>query len=496
MTENIGSINIEQLHFTVSSVAPTNCSLQNTEQPNTMSHLSDKQRADLHNSILNYLRPLVSQDTVLESLQRDLKVATVIEDNQLLQKKWTAILRLQKKITELQSQVDQLSKSQQLTANGDTNGLIPTSDSSLTKLNWLPTKVKKTLNNTSNITSIAIHPKLPQLTSATADGTFSLWNLLDLVQPLYTIQAHTRGVNAIAISPAKLEFNNNNHVLVTCGSDLYVKVWDVSTGKLIRTLSGHEHVVSDVVFQNEHIIFTCSRDTTIKIWDIKTGWCLKSFVGHSDWVRSLDITHNGEFLLSGSNDQSIRLSHSDSGTGLGLMIGHNQVVECVKFIPILSNKWVDSLNTLEYQGDDTSYSKLGFKYAVSGGRDDTIKIWLLPLPIIRPHNHPLPSSNPQGQLVKTLIGHKSWIRDLTIHPNGRILISCSDDKSVKFWDLQTGDCIRTLNGHEGFVNTINWAPSIFENDDDKLTDNEVQINDNMRCVFASGGTDQVVKVWD
>lgn len=458
-----------------------------------MSHLTDKQKADLHNSILNYLQPLISQEAVLDSLQRDLNVPKVVDDNQLLQKKWTAILRLQKKITQLQGQVDQLSKINDQSA--ESGFLSSTTDSNLTKFNWIPSKVKKSLTHTSNVTSVKIHPRLPQLVTATSQGTFNCWDLLDLTQPTISIQAHTRGINAIAISPEKLEFNNNNHVLVTCGSDLYIKVWDILTGKLIRTLSGHEHVVSDVVFKNEHVIFTCSRDTTIKIWDIQTGWCLKSFVGHSDWVRTLDIIA-GEYLLSGSNDQSVRLSHGDSGTGLGLMIGHNQVVECVKFVPMISNKWIDSLNKLEYQGDDAMYRQLGFKYAVSGGRDDRINIWLLPQPIIRPHNNPAPSSNPHGQVVKTLIGHKSWVRDIAFHPNGKLLISCSDDKTIRFWDLETGDCIRTLVGHEGFINTIEWAPSICETLEDRLTDDETVINDNMRCILASGSTDQMVKIWD
>ncbi|ONH68843.1 Nuclear distribution protein PAC1 [Cyberlindnera fabianii] len=291
-----------------------------------MSFLSERQRSDLHNSLLNYLKPIVSDQT-LEQLRTDLNVSKITDDNDLLPKKWTAILRLQKKITDLESQVQQLSKQ-----SHNSSSLVANGDSELTKFNWAPSK-------------------------------------------------------------------------------------------------------------------------------------------------------------------SVRLSHGDSGTGLGLMIGHNQVVETVKFVPMISNKYVDKLNTMEDVNKET-YNKLGFKYAVTGGRDDTIKIWLLPVPIIRPHNHPIPSSNPQGTLVKTLIGHKSWVKDLAFHPNGKILVSCSDDKSIKLWDLETGDCVRTLTGHDGFINSIAWAPSIFENDSDKLTDDEEMINDSMRCVFASGGTDQLVKIWD
>ncbi|CCH40495.1 putative WD repeat-containing protein [Wickerhamomyces ciferrii] len=457
-----------------------------------MSFLSQKQKTDLNNSILNYLKPLVSTD-VLNNLQNELNITDIQDDNDLLIKKWNAIIRLQKKILDLESQVNQLSKQ---STNSSYLQIASFTNSDLIKLNWAPSKVKKTLNNEHSVTSVAIHPMQPQLFTGLSDGSFLQWNLLDLVQPLNIIHAHTKSLNQLVISPDRLDFNNKNHVIVTCGSDLYVKVWDATSCKLLRTLTGHEHVVSSIVFKkNSRYIFTCSRDQTIKLWDLTNGWCIKSFIGHSDWVRTLDLTA-GEYLLSGSNDQSIRLSHGDSGTGLGIMIGHGQVIETVKFIPIRSNKYVDKLNQLDYPIDDETYNKIGFKYAVSGGRDDTIKIWLLPLPIIRPHNHPIPSSNPQGILIKTLIGHKSWVKDLEFHPNGKILISCSDDKSIKFWDLENGDCIRTLQEHQGFINSINWAPSIFENPDDRSTNDEKLIDENMRCLFVSGGTDQTVKVWE
>ncbi len=457
-----------------------------------MSLLSAKQRSDLNTSILNYLKPLVSQDCIT-NLQQELQIDELKDDGDLLTKKWNAIIRLQKKIIDLESQVDQLSKQ-------STNSSYLTSsntNSDLVKLNWVPSKVRKTLNNESSVTCVAIHPSLPQLVNGCSDGSFTVWNVLDLAQPIDIIQAHTKTLNKLVISPDKLEFNNNNHVMVTCGSDLYVKVWDCSNYKLLRTLTGHEHVVSSVVFkEGSRYIFTCSRDTTIKIWDLTNGWCLKSFIGHSDWVRTLDLTAS-EYLLSGSNDQSIRLSHGDSGTGLGIMIGHNQVVEVVKFLPTLSNQYVDKMLTNLESVDQDSYDKLGYKYAVSGGRDDTIKIWLLPIPIIRPHNHPIPSSNPQGTLIKTLIGHKSWVKDLTIHPNGKFLISCSDDKSIKIWDLENGDCLRTLqNHHMGFVNSIAFAPPIFEDPNDRKTHDQALINESMRCLFISGGTDQLVKVWE
>ncbi|KAH3678389.1 hypothetical protein WICMUC_001406 [Wickerhamomyces mucosus] len=450
-----------------------------------MSLLSIKQTEDLNNSILNYLKPLISP-SVLSNLQSELQISSIKDDNELLVKKWNAILRLQKKVVDLEQKLELSTK--QITAK------LLNEDSSLTKFYWIPSRLKKTLNNNSVVTSTDIHPKLPFIVNAGSDGTFTIWNYLDLTQPQSTTQAHPKQINDLAISPKPLEFNENSHVLVTASSDLFVKVWDLKTLKLIRTLTGHEHVVSSIVFRNEAQIFTASRDMTIKLWDLKLGWCLKTFKGHSDWVRTIDINETFEFLLSGSNDQSVRLSHGESGTGLGLLLGHNQVVETVKFVPSISNAYLDILNPSTVNNE--IYTKLGYKYAVTGGRDDVIRFWLLPVPILRPHNHPLPSSNPQGICIQELIGHKSWIKDLAFHPNGKVLFSCSDDKSIRLWNIETMTCISTLEAHTGFINSISIAPPVWEIGEDKQTKDEQKINENMRTIFISGSTDQTVKVWE
>lgn len=454
-----------------------------------MSLLNPRQQNDLHNSILNYLRPLVSQDS-LTQLQKDLKVEEIEEDDGLLPKKWNALLRLQRKISDLELKLEQASKLTPQTKLLDGN-------STLVKFNWIPSKLKKSLTSTATITSVDIHPTLPTFVTSGNDGSFTVWNYLDLTQPIAQIQAHSKQINHIAISPEPLEFNDNNHVLITVSSDLFVKVWDMKTLKLIRTLTGHEHTVSSVVFRNSNQIFTSSRDTTIKLWDLKLGWCLKSFKGHSDWVRSLDVNETQEYILSGSNDQSGRLSHGESGTGLGLLLGHNQVIETIKFVPSISNKYLDQLIP-DATAHDETYTKLGYKYAVSGGRDDIIRLWLLPIPIIRPHNHPIPSSNTQGILIRELIGHGSWVKDLSFHPNGRLLISCSDDKTVKFWDLQTMACINTITGHTGFINSVKFAEPVWTDYERRLEEqrDDEKCDQCIRTIFISGGTDETVRVWE
>jgi platelet-activating factor acetylhydrolase IB subunit alpha len=83
-----------------------------------------------------------------------------------------------------------------------------------------------------------------------------------------------------------------------------IKLWDMQTYACIRTLYGHDHNVSCVVFlpNGDHLL-SSSRDKTIKLWEVSTGHCIKTIIGHADWVRKIALTPDGKLVASCSNDQ-------------------------------------------------------------------------------------------------------------------------------------------------------------------------------------------------
>lgn len=68
----------------------------------------------------------------------------------------------------------------------------------------------------------------------------------------------------------------------------------------------------------------------------------------------------------------------------------------------------------------------------SGSNDKTIKLW---------------DAN-TGECLKTLTGHDSWILAVTFSPDGQTLITGSYDKITKFWNMKTGKCFQSFTGHE------------------------------------------------
>jgi len=91
------------------------------------------------------------------------------------------------------------------------------------------------------------------------------------------------------------------------GSDDYtIKIWDVKTGKRIKTLCGHTSWIRSLAVLSDGSLVSGSDDYTIKIWDVKTGKRIKTLNGHTRCIRSLVVLPDGT-LASGSHDNTIKI---------------------------------------------------------------------------------------------------------------------------------------------------------------------------------------------
>ena len=118
---------------------------------------------------------------------------------------------------------------------------------------------------------------------------------------LRTLTGHTRWVSSVSFSP-------DGNTLASESFDATIRIWEVSTGRTLRTLTGHTYGVSSVSFSPDgHTIASGSYDRTIRIWEVSTGRTLRTLTGHTDNVYSVSFSPDGHILASGSSDGTVLL---------------------------------------------------------------------------------------------------------------------------------------------------------------------------------------------
>ncbi|KAJ3104898.1 protein with putative role during mitosis [Phlyctochytrium planicorne] len=407
--------------------------------------LTTNQEKELKLAILDYLNTS-GLTSAFDALKTELNVTDYVSDGKqkysgLLEKKWTSVIRLQKKIMDLETKMAGMQEELSLAPQRK----------STSSVDWIPRPPEKhsLSGHRSPITKVAFHPVFSLLASSSEDSTIKIWDY-ESGEFERTLKGHTKPVQDIAFDP-------KGNFLVSCSADLSLKLWDVSSDyKCIKTLWGHDHTISSVTFLSTgDFIVSASRDKTIKMWEVSTGYCTKTIVGHLDWVRMVISSEDGRLLASGSNDQAVRLWDSTSGESKGELRGHDHVVECVAFAPTSSYTHLKELFGTDIKVKDLSAGA----YVASGSRDKTIRIW----------------DTATQQCMHTLVGHDNWIRGLSFHPSGKVLLSVSDDKTLKIWDLKTGRCVKTIDAHSHFVTCVDFNKS--------------------SPIVATGSVDNLVKVW-
>lgn len=247
-----------------------------------------------------------------------------------------------------------------------------------------------------NINCVAFNPKGDEIASASSDKTIKLWEV-KTGKEIKTLEGHTYDVLHISYSP-------DGNKLVSCGKDETIRIWDltseeenitprtiiehnyditcaefspdgdiiaslstdkdnlvriwnVESGELVKTLEGHENTVNQIVFSPDgKQIISCSSDKTIRIWDVKSGKEQNRIEAHTRPIWSIDISKDGKTLISGSKSQNIKLWNLDTYEEIESFVdktigsAHEDDVYSVAFTP---------------DGDKIA----------SRSRDNTIKIW-------------------------------------------------------------------------------------------------------------------------
>ncbi|NET81097.1 MAG: sugar-binding protein [Moorea sp. SIO1F2] len=313
---------------------------------------------------------------------------------------------------------------------------------------------------------VSFSPDGQTIASASSDKTIKLWNRDGTL--IKTLTGHKDAVLSVS-------FSNDGELIASASKDKTVKLWS-SDGTFIKTLEGHDKAVWSVIFSpDSQTIASASDDRTVKLWN-RDGTLAKTLPGYDHPINSVSFSPDGKWIASGSSDGKIQL-WTGKGTLISTLPGHKDIVNQVSFTPdskMLASASVDftvklwSLDqTWPKVFQPTTYTVYGYgasfspdgEIIASGSRDDnTVKLW-----------------NPEKQIRElTLQGHQDFVNGVDFSADGQLIATASDDKTVKLWNRQ-GKLLHTLEGHSAPVYSVSFSPD--------------------SQIIASASEDSTVKLW-
>ena len=137
------------------------------------------------------------------------------------------------------------------------------------------------------------------------DNTLSLWELSS-GKCLRTFEGHTDYVSSVALSV-------DGRWALSGSRDNTLCLWELSSGKCLKTLGGGTAVSSVALSADGRWALSggCEGDNTLRLWELSSGKCLKTFEGHTSDVLSVTLSADGRWALSGSSDNTLRLWQLD-----------------------------------------------------------------------------------------------------------------------------------------------------------------------------------------
>lgn len=187
-------------------------------------------------------------------------------------------------------------------------------------------------------------------------------------------------------------------------------------GQVVRLVGHSGPVYSIRFFGNKKFLLSCSQDSTVRLWSLDTFSCISVYKGHFFPVWDIDIAQNDYYFASGSSDRTACVWTVESSKPVRLFSVALSDIMCVKFHP-------------------------NGNYLFTGSSDFKVRM------------HDLQN----GDLVRLFVGHKDTVTCMDVSSCGRNLVTGSKDRTVILWDIGTGNRILRMNGHDRHVYSVSFS---------------------------------------
>jgi len=303
-------------------------------------------------------------------------------------------------------------------------------------------------------------------------------------------KGHAESIIALKASP-------DGRRVLTAGRDKRAIVWDRRKGKIVTDFQVHEEQIGHIDLNpRRRIAATYDPKAGTKVWDERTGMVIRSFFPGKAEIDCLKFSPDGERLLSGGKDLVLKVwdvrgralipepalakvravtkqmkSEQEFKAGLAAakkataqdayaeayslirkaqsLSGYERsdlALDIIQRISEhgkrvgLSGGWKRKTFETSSSVRDVSFSPSAINF-LTAHSDHSVRMW---------------SSN-SGECLKTLEGHTNLVASVSFSPSGREAVSAGDDRSIRIWDLHSGRTTAVLKGHSDSVGAVVYS---------------------------------------
>lgn len=337
----------------------------------------------------------------------------------------------------------------------------------------------------SSVNAAAFSPNGQYVATAGHDEKVRLWLMPDKRENLLNPMPEQRlgGIQSLSLSPGGGHLLASLRIIKDFIWHDVVQVWDLQKASLEKTFEEqvHAHFIPG---SNQYL--TLDKGGKVTFWQLPIHLQVMSFQAKS--ATSITIGHDGKLLLGMSNGnievwdynlgralENLKLKKNHSGTVVVLAVtrdatfalsGGRDNKALLWRLDTEADAAIDPIVLQEGEGLETAHSlsvtALAFSpdgtRAFTGSSDRTVKIWEVP----------------SGNHLQT-IPTGEYVNDLAVSPDGEMLIFSSWKKEVVLWDIEAAEAVGRYTGHSSFINALVYSA------DGKQ--------------FFSGGSDQDLRGW-
>ena len=268
------------------------------------------------------------------------------------------------------------------------------------------------IGHTRSVLSVAVSPDSRYIVSGSQDTTVKLWSIQERREK-FTFIGHHWGVRSVSVSAdSKFIISMSSHDRIklwntqelrevcTIGKNMFEYFMAVMTADGKYVVSGTYDIVAGEKLQKKkkkkkEITEKDLSVHTISLWDIQAEEEKWRFAGHSGEVRSVAVSSDSRFIVSGSHDNTVKLLIIQEQREEFTFVGHTSGVNSVAI-------------------------SVDCRFIVSGSLDKTIKVWNIQ----------------ERREEYTLEGHTSFVSSVALTADGKHIVSGSLDSTIKIWNLQ------------------------------------------------------------